>query len=125
MITPWYLTPEALEILADCARDEPLACRHRHTYAGRNTEEWRTYDDPDDSRIDRLTAIRSEVLTPLLNDADACRDGCCEQAGLMVSVDMAIDAVAETPMCAKFTEQFENIKAVRTQIAEAMSAKGE
>lgn len=124
-MTPWYLTPEALEVLADCARDEPVALLHRCTYAGRTLEEWYSYDDSDDSRIDRLIAIRSEVLTPFLNDADACRDGRCEQAGLMVSVDNAIDAVAETPMCAKFTEQFENIKAVRAQIAEAMSVKGE
>lgn len=124
-MTPWYLTPEALEILADCSRDEPVALRHRHTYAGRNTEEWRSYDDPDDIRVDRLIAIRSEVLTPLLNDADACRDGRCEQAGLMASVDMAIDAVVEAPKCCRFVDDFDAVAVVSQQIAEAMSAQGE
>lgn len=92
MIIPWYLTDEALKILADCAKDEPAALLHHITYAGRNTDEWHSYSDPGDTRRYRLVAIKSAVLDPNLSDPKACHSGACEKAGLMVSLDMAIEA---------------------------------
>lgn len=115
-ITKWYLIPEALALLADCAKDEPTHLRYT-SQSIRNREEWFAYD-PDDSRVDRLTAIRGEVLNPLLADKERYR--LADAAGLMVKVDTVIDAVCREPYCARFIHEIEQVRDVAAQIAAAM-----
>lgn len=123
MITPWYLTPEALAVLEDCAKNEPIALLHRITYAGRNTDEWHSYSDPGDTRRDRLVAIKSAVLDPNLSDPKACHSGAYEKAGLMVSPDMAIDAVVSIPQCIRYAYEIEALEYLSLQIKSAIKNK--
>lgn len=120
-ITPWYLTPEALELLADCARILPVDLRFTRYY-GMTREETRAYDD-EDERVTALTAVRDRILTPLLNDADACRDGRVDRAGLMVHIGMAIDAVADEPICSDDTYYLAEVARVAAEIMEAMNVR--
>lgn len=115
-ITPWYLTPEALVLLADCAESEPVVLH----YDGRDTltgEDWRTYDD-EDPRVRRLASIASEVLEPLLQDNELYR--LAPAAGSGVSVDNAIDAVCAAPNCARDHYEIEEARQIAAQIAAAM-----
>lgn len=123
MITPWHLTPEALAVLEDCAKNEPIALLHRITYAGRNTDEWHSYSDPGDTRRDQLVAIKSAVLEPILGNEEACRSGAYEEAGLMVSPDMAIDAVVSIPQCIRYTSEIGVLEKLSSQIKLALKNK--
>jgi len=121
IITPWYLTPEALELLADCAKSLPIDLRFTRYY-GMTREETRAYDD-EDERVTALAAVRDRILTPLLNDAAACRDGRVDRAGLMVHIGMAIDAVADDPICSDDAYYLAEVARIATDIDMAMNMR--
>lgn len=118
---PWYLRTEALALLADCAKGEPVDQIFTRPYT-MSRDEWREYDR-EDARVDALLALYNACLTPLIEDEAACRDGRTVKAGLMVSVDMAIDAVVREPVCGDTTYYFADVARIAAEIALAMEGR--
>lgn len=118
-ITPWYLIPEALALLADCAENEPADIRYTHQGI-RYRDEWRAYDD-EDERVRRLASIKAEVLEPLLQDNERYR--LAGAAGVGVSVENAIDAVCREPYCARNIYEIEEVRIIAAQITAAMDSR--
>lgn len=95
-LTPWYQLVEARDLLRKCVDSPPRVITATERY-GRKVEEYSFYD-PDDARVARLTAILVHHTTPIINHPQQWRDAV--QAGTLVSVEMAIDAVMPGgPLC--------------------------
>lgn len=112
---PWYLNPDALTLLSDCAREHPIAVPFSHQYA-LTRDEWREYDD-EDERVVALSDIRERILTPILNDPVNYRRA--DDAGLMVDVRMAIDAVTGMSAGGSTTYYHADVARVSAQIDHA------
>lgn len=89
----WYQLAEARAVLRCCAERQPDLIRGEQKFV-RTTDVWWSFDR-DDARVARLDQIMTQHLAPLFENrssSDALR-----AAGVLVSVDMAIDAVLPAP----------------------------
>lgn len=93
-IQPWYSLVESRELLRRCVATPPRVITSTQRF-GRKVDEYRSYDD-DDARVARLKAIYVHHTAQYLNDREHWQRA--KEAGTLISVDMAIDAVMPQPL---------------------------
>lgn len=121
---PWYLRPEALQVLDDAARNHPAVVRHFDRYT-QTVDEWTGYDSRD-ARVIRLGRIHCAAVTPILDECELTRDErtrLADDVGLSVTVTMAIDAATGRDVGGSTCYYRDDVARVAAQIAGADRAR--
>ena len=96
-LRPWYQRTDARDLLRQCAAHPPRVAPCGKVYH-RTVDRWSVFN-PADDRVQALHEIRDCHLTPLF-DARVASE-IIRDAGGLVTVDMALDAVMPRPMAGK------------------------